>query len=109
MAEDWSRDEVEAIVGDYFAMLRAELAGEVYSKTAHRRALAPLLSGRSDGSIEFKHANISAVLLGYPTRPAKRLHCGQQSGRGSRFHDLEWWMVINLVAGCDQLVSPSPP
>jgi len=65
MAEDWSRDEVEAIVGDYFEMLRAELADEVYSKTAHRSALAPQLSHRSDGSIEFKHANISAVLVGY--------------------------------------------
>src|SRR6185369_12997206 len=30
----------------------------------HRRSLAPNLAGRSDGSIEFKHANISAVLTG---------------------------------------------
>jgi hypothetical protein len=63
--DDWSVDEVEVIVGDYFAMLRAELSGEEYSKTAHRRALTPQLNGRSDGSIEFKHANISAVLVGY--------------------------------------------
>ena len=65
MAEDWSRDEVEAIVGNYFEMLRAELAGEEYSKTARRRVLGPQLNRRSDGSIEFKHANISAVLVGY--------------------------------------------
>jgi hypothetical protein len=63
--EDWSQDEVEAIVGDYFAMLRAELAGESYSKAEHRRRLAPQLNGRSAPSIEFKHANISAVMVRY--------------------------------------------
>jgi hypothetical protein len=60
--------EVEAATADYFAMLAKEIRGEGYSKTAHRRALAPLLIQRSDGSIERKHQNISAVLisLGYP-------------------------------------------
>jgi Protein NO VEIN, C-terminal len=68
MPRDWSRTEVEALVADYFAMLDAELRGEDYSKTAHRRALSPLLSSRSDGSIERKHQNVSAILieLGYP-------------------------------------------
>lgn len=59
---DWSRTEVEAIVDDYFSMLASELAGTPYNKTAHRRALSSRLAGRSDQSIEFKHANISAVL-----------------------------------------------
>jgi hypothetical protein len=63
--DHWTRDEVEAIVGDYFSMLRAELAGEAYSKTAHRRALAPQLNGRSHPSLEFKHSNISAVMVAY--------------------------------------------
>lgn len=63
--DDWSLDEVEAIVGDYFAMLHAELSDQPYSKTAHRVALTPRLKGRSKGSLEFKHANISAVLVGY--------------------------------------------
>lgn len=68
MASDWSRAEVEALVGDYFAMLSAELRGEKYGKTKHRRALARLLNDRSDGSIERKHQNVSAILieLGYP-------------------------------------------
>jgi hypothetical protein len=68
MASDWSREEVEATVADYFAMLAAELAGVSYSKASHRRALVQLLSGRSEQSVEFKHANISAVLieLGFP-------------------------------------------
>jgi hypothetical protein len=66
--EEWTRQEVELIVADYFEMLRAELLARPYSKSAHRSALRPLLRGRSDGSIEFKHQNISAVLvaLGHP-------------------------------------------
>jgi hypothetical protein len=59
---DWSSEEVGLIVADYFAMLRAELAGEPYNKAEHNRALQPLLDGRSKSSIEFKHQNISAVL-----------------------------------------------
>jgi hypothetical protein len=63
----WSQLENEAIVADYLDMLELELRGEPVNKTEHRRRLAPVLSGRSDGSIEFKHANISAALidLGY--------------------------------------------
>lgn len=59
---DWSREEVEAIVADYFQMLGLYLAGQVVNKSIHRRKLAQLLNGRSEGSIEFKHCNISAVL-----------------------------------------------
>ncbi len=60
----WTRDEVDLIVADYLHMLKAELAGEPYSKAEHRRALQPLLDNRSKSSIEFKHQNISAVLVG---------------------------------------------
>lgn len=65
---DWSKKEVKAIVDDYLSMLASELAGTPYNKAAHRRALLPLLNGRSEQSIEFKHANISAALLdaGFP-------------------------------------------
>jgi Domain of unknown function (DUF3883) len=59
---DWTRDEVEAIVADHLKMLSLELAGQSFSKTAHRRALRQKLNGRSDSSIEFKHCNISAVM-----------------------------------------------
>lgn len=44
-------------------MLRDDLAGIEYSKSAHRHKLAPRLHNRSNGSIEFKHQNISAVLI----------------------------------------------
>lgn len=66
--DDWSRIEVEAIVDDYMSMLASELAGTPYNKAAHRRALRQVLTKRSDQSIEFKHANLSAALLdaGFP-------------------------------------------
>jgi hypothetical protein len=64
---DWSRTELDRIVADYFEMLREEQAGRRPNKTQHRRALMEHVH-RSDGSIEFKHQNISAVLteLGLP-------------------------------------------
>lgn len=65
----WSREEVEATVADYLEMLRAELRGASYNKAEHRRRLQRLLRQRSDGAIERKHMNISAVLheLGFPS------------------------------------------
>jgi hypothetical protein len=62
MTGDWTPDEVELIVADYFAMLRAELSGEPLNKAAHNQRLRQQIA-RSRGSIEFKHENISAVLL----------------------------------------------
>jgi hypothetical protein len=65
---EWSRLEVEACVADYLRMLTLELNGQRYNKTTHANALAQKLNGRSRPSIEFKHCNISAVMLtlGYP-------------------------------------------
>ena len=63
-AESWSDAENDLIVADYFAMLNDDVAGRAYNKAEHRRALISLLQGRSHGSIEFKHQNISAVLKG---------------------------------------------
>lgn len=60
--EVWSQAEIASTVADYLDMLRQELAGAPYSKAAHRRKLAARLDGRSGPSIEFKRANISAVL-----------------------------------------------
>ena len=36
---DWSSAELDAIVTDYFAMLREEQAGQRYNKAAHRRLM----------------------------------------------------------------------
>lgn len=60
--EDWSLPEVRTTVLDYMAMLKFELAGQAYNKTTHRRALLARLAGRSNGAVEMKHQNISAVL-----------------------------------------------
>lgn len=64
----WSVEENEAIVADYFAMLAAELGGLPFNKAEHNRRLRLLVNNRSEQSVEFKHANISAVLAlrGYP-------------------------------------------
>jgi Protein NO VEIN, C-terminal len=68
MPEDWSQEEVEATVSDYFEMLAMELRSEPYNKAEHNRNLQKLLNSRSKGAIEKKHQNISAVLIsiGYP-------------------------------------------
>ena len=58
---DWRDDELDAIVADYFAMLDSDLAGQPYSKSEHNAALMAQI-GRTHGSIEYKHQNISAVL-----------------------------------------------
>ncbi|HYN10600.1 MAG TPA: DUF3883 domain-containing protein [Vicinamibacterales bacterium] len=62
MSSAWTRDEVELIAADYFAMLQAELSGQPVNKAERNRRLQQQIR-RSKGSIEFKHANISAVLL----------------------------------------------
>lgn len=65
---EWTQPECEAIVTDYLAMLDCDLRGEPYTKAAHRRRLQPQLKGRSKSAIEYKHQNISAILIeiGYP-------------------------------------------
>lgn len=60
---NWSNQENDLIVADYFNMLHKELGGVEFSKAAHRRALLTLVD-RKVGAIEFKHQNISAILLG---------------------------------------------
>ncbi|MEE9433278.1 MAG: DUF3883 domain-containing protein [Sphingorhabdus sp.] len=61
---DWTDIENDLVVSDYFAMLTDELTGKQYNKADHNRHLQKLLPIRNRGSIEFKHQNISAVLLG---------------------------------------------
>mgnify|MGYP003659324166 FL=1 len=60
--QDWNEREIDLIVADYFDMRDMELRGERYVKSQRNAALQSLI-GRSRGSIEFKHQNISAVLM----------------------------------------------
>ena len=63
MAGDWSDEQNDAIVADYFAMLGDDIAGRPYRKAEHNRLLQAVIA-RPRGSIEYKHQNISAVLKG---------------------------------------------
>ena len=64
---DWTDDENDLLVTDYFVMLGEELAGSPYVK-AHHNAAIVAATGRSRGSVERKYQNVSAVLtkLGLP-------------------------------------------
>lgn len=63
MATNWSMSEVDLIIADYIDMLTHELSGRKFNKTEHRKAILSLLNGRSPGSVERKHQNISAVMI----------------------------------------------
>ncbi len=65
---DWTAKEVELIIENYFEMLQMELKGIPYNKAEYRRKLIHSLNNRNEGAIEFKHQNISSVLieLGHP-------------------------------------------
>jgi predicted RNA-binding protein len=62
-SRNWSDVEVEETVKAYFEMLASELKGETYNKTEHRQDLLTKLNNRSKGAVEFKHQNISAILV----------------------------------------------
>lgn len=59
----WSDAEVASTVESYLSMLKKELAGEPYNKAEQNRRLREHLRGRSQAAVEFKHQNISAVLI----------------------------------------------
>lgn len=63
MAGEWTDEQNDAIVADYFAMLADDIAGRSYNKAGHNRLLQPAI-GRPRGSVEYKQRNISAVLKG---------------------------------------------
>jgi hypothetical protein len=86
----WSDDELNAIVADYFGMLEAELGRRIYVKSHHSAVLMER-TGRTHGSIEFKHQNISAVL----EELARIMHHGARfctSWRRSRAGDPSVWI-----------------
>ena len=63
VGEDWTPSEIDAAIAEYFSMLADEIAGLPFNKAARNRALQAVIP-RGRGSIEFKHQNISAVMLG---------------------------------------------
>ena len=99
MSDDWSQQEVEIIVEDYLAMLALELRGQDYNKAERNRELQKLLPARTRGSIEFKHQNISAVMieLGYPYVEGYKPR--------SNFQGLLWDVVEHRVYAMPELTS----
>lgn len=59
--KDWSTEEINLVIDQYFAMLRFELKNEHYVKRHHNKFVQDA-THRSEKSIEFKFQNISAVL-----------------------------------------------
>ncbi|WP_257900112.1 protein NO VEIN domain-containing protein [Marinobacter sp. F4206] len=94
----WDWLECEFLVNDYVTMLEKQLAGVSYSKAAHRRALQPRLNKRSEGSIEYKHQNVSAVLLelGLPYIPGYKPAFNYQQQLKQ--------VVLSYLAGHQQVV-----
>lgn len=64
---DWSEQEIDLAIDAYLQMLEAELDGRSFVKAEYNRGVSTA-TGRTRGSVEFKFANISAVLqdLGLP-------------------------------------------
>ena len=94
----WDWLECEFLMNDYVTMLEKQLAGVPYSKAAYRRALLPRLNNRSEGSIEYKHQNVSAVLLelGLPYIPGYKPAFNYQQQLKQ--------VVLSYLAGHQQVV-----
>lgn len=97
----WTDAEVEATVATYFQMLRMQEMGQNPNKSEHNRRLLQLLPARTIQSIEYKHRNISAVLLLYGAQPLagyKPLQNFQRSLVAAVGHSLEQDRVLDSVA-----------
>jgi hypothetical protein len=101
---DWQPEELDAIVADYFDMLATDLAGVPYVKTGHRERLI-LRLGRSNGSIEFKYQNISAVLdkLGSPWIPGYK---PAKNYQGALFDAIDRYLETHPAALDTPIVEP---
>ncbi len=97
----WTDDEVGLLVADYFDMLQLDLQSVTYNKAERNRQLREKLDDRTKGSVEFKHQNVSAVLLelGLPYidgyKPARHF---QQSlvGRVKEYLDRNRALMVRL-------------
>ena len=95
--QDWQPHEVALTVADYLSMLTCELTGQAYNKSAHRRQLMQGLPGRTAGAVEFKHANISAVMLqlGFPYLKGYQPRANFQ--RAAQLHEVSEQVARHLV------------
>ena len=112
MPQAWSTGEVEATVAEYFAMLRLELAGLPYQKSAHNERLRRLLNNRTKAAVEFKFQNISAVLVNHGQVYIRGYLPAQNYQRALETAVLEWLTgrsdLIDAAHG-SPVLDPSPP
>ncbi len=99
MAGHWSRIECELIVDDYLDMLAAECRLERYNKAQHRRDLQKKLNDRSEPSIEFKHRNITAVMI----RSGRAYILGYKPAWN--YQDLLETVVLDRIAAADRSIA----
>lgn len=109
MGTDWSDDELDAIVEDYFVMLSADISGQPYVKSHHSAALMDAI-GRTHRSVEFKHQNISAVLdeLGIPWIPGYK---PKRNYQGAIFDAVDRYLTRHpgaIEKGFVRVVAPEP-
>jgi hypothetical protein len=119
-ASGWPGAQIWPTVTAYFTMLRAELAGQPYVKAAFNREVQAA-TGRSRGAVEYKFANISAVLrdiglpylLGYQPRAnyqsALRSEVEQYLARDPEVQRLIDEMPAPDVPPTARLVKVDPP
>lgn len=87
----WSAAEIEAVVSDYFEMLALDLAGIHFNKAQRNRNLVEKI-GRPRTAIEFKHANISAVLE-VLSQPWLRGYAPRRNFQGALLTAVEGFLV----------------
>jgi hypothetical protein len=96
----WSGQEVWDTIYSYMSMLKCELNQQEYSKADSRKELLAKLSKRTQGAVEYKYQNISAILaeLGYPYIVGYQPHFGHYQ---KRLRDA----VIRYISEDDKLSS----
>jgi len=110
MAADWSSEEIEVTVAEYFAMLRAEIAGVPYKKSVHNERARRLLNNRSKASVEFKFQNISAVLVNHSQLYVRGYLPRQNYQAALETSVLEWLAGTNdLAEALDVRALVDPP
>ena len=104
---DWTADELDLIVADYFTMLALDAAGQPFVKAHRARALMER-TGRSHRSVEFKHMNISAVAaeLGLPHVRGYRPMTNYQ---GAIFDAIDRHFAAHPEVLSDDFAPTSPP
>ena len=110
MPAAWSIEEVEVTVAEYFAMLKAEIAGIPYTKTFHNERARQRLNNRTKASVEFKFQNISAVLVNHGHAYVKGYLPAQNYQAALETSVLEWIAgEVDLLDVVSESVLVNPP